>query len=324
MSVRGAALLFVFTLVIANPAIAVCVFPSVLRADVGVTVSTTGGNVRAPGSATLVDYAGETCWTYNVTATLTITQDTPALIYSQSGTRLGEYVSTLAAPAQAGSCYTSTINAQGKLIDSGLVTRIVNAGPACWVGPPDRCDRFPERCDNWRENCPIVVNTGTDPWQFTGVDNTVWFDMDGDGDKERTTWTKRDSSLAFVVRDLNGNGRVDGAGEFLGDSTLRRDGTRAAHGFEVLQELDDDGDGRVSATDAAWASLLLWTDRNHNGISDPHEIVPISGSDIRALATKYHYTGRIDPNGNSLRYRSLLLEPHGTKPYYDVFLLNER
>ena len=294
-----------------------CLLPSVVTADVGVNVSEIQSKVLAPASATVLDDTGATCFTINVTATVTITQVYPELVYTQTGTHLGEYTVTLEAPAQAGSCYNSAINAR-----SAGATATDSDGPRCWI---ERCDRSPDLCDkDWKENCPIVVRTGSGQWQFTGIEDTVFFDTDGDGDQERTTWTAAGSSIAFLARDLNGNGRIDDARELLGDKTLRRDGTTAANGFEALKELDDDGDGTVCHTDAAWSSLLLWEDLNHDGISDPGELVPISRSDILLLGTEYDYTPRLDANGNALRYRSFLRERHRTAPYYDVFFLSER
>lgn len=303
--------------IFAGTAGAECLLPFVVTADVGVTVSVIQSKVLAPASAAVLDEAGATCFTINVTATVTITQVYPELVYTQTGTHLGEYTATLEAPAQDGSCYNSAINAR-----SAGATATDSDGPRCWI---DRCDRSPDLCDkDWKENCPIVVQTGSGQWQFTGTDDTVLFDTDGDGDKERTTWTAAGASIAFLARDLNGNGRIDDARELLGDQTVRRDGTTAANGFEALKELDDDGDGAVRRTDTAWSSLLLWEDLNHDGISDPIELVPISRSDILVLGTEYDYTRRLDPNGNALRYRSFLRERHRTAPYYDVFFLSER
>jgi hypothetical protein len=55
--------------------------------------------------------------------------------------------------------------------------------------------------------------------------------------------------------------------------------------------------GSVSSDDPRFARLLLWTDRNHNGVSEPSELRPASEllSDI-GLAYEEHK--RRDGHGN--------------------------
>jgi trimeric autotransporter adhesin len=55
-----------------------------------------------------------------------------------------------------------------------------------------------------------------------------------------------------------------------------------AQGFEALSELDDNHDGVVDVTDAAWSDLLLWVDRDHDGKS-AGELTPIAESTVFSL-----------------------------------------
>jgi hypothetical protein len=43
----------------------------------------------------------------------------------------------------------------------------------------------------------------------------------------------------------------------------------------------------IDRDDALYARLKLWTDRNHNGVSDPGEIKSLSDGNIVAIAPRY-------------------------------------
>lgn len=166
---------------------------------------------------------------------------------------------------------------------------------------------------------PLVVNPDSGPWALSGLDDPVIFDIDADGDADRMAWTARDSSLAFVALDRNGNGRIDDASELFGDHTRLPNGAAAANGFEALKSHDGNDDDLIDAGDAVWSSLLLWTDANHDGISQRHELAAIAGSTIRGLSTQYRPNGRTDSHGNELRFKSQVIQEHGKGPYYDVY-----
>jgi len=181
------------------------------------------------------------------------------------------------------------------------------------VVPPceGACDPQPE--------CPLVINPGNGPWRLTGSDDTVRFDMDADGKQDTTTWTAEGAALAFLARDMNGNRQIDDGSELFGQHTRLSNGTLAANGFDALAAFDANSDGVISSSDPAWPDLLLWTDLNHNGRSEPEELTPISQSTITALDVAYTWTGRRDPDGNLFRYLGHLLANGKRHPYYDVY-----
>ena len=51
--------------------------------------------------------------------------------------------------------------------------------------------------------------------------------------------------------------------------------------------------------------MLLWTDRNHNGISEPDELQPVSGSSLKAISTDYKASKLRDQFGNEFRQRAI-------------------
>ncbi|WP_297751442.1 hypothetical protein [Hydrogenophaga sp.] len=83
----------------------------------------------------------------------------------------------------------------------------------------------------------------------------LFFDLDNTGFAERSGWVGKGDGL--LVRDLNGNGRIDSGAELFGNHTKLADGSRAAHGFHALAELDSNRDGVVDARDgeAAFARV---------------------------------------------------------------------
>ncbi len=60
--------------------------------------------------------------------------------------------------------------------------------------------------------------------------------------------------------------------------------------------------GSVSSDDPLFAQLLLWTDVNHNGISESWELRPASEL-LSDVGLSYKPTGRRDEFGNEFRFR---------------------
>ncbi len=174
---------------------------------------------------------------------------------------------------------------------------------------------------NWDGyGCPLIVNTGNGPWTLTGRNAPVAFDVNADGLKEPLGWPDADSTLAFLAHDVNGNGVIDDGAELFGIGTALPEGVRASHGFEALRQHDGNGDGRIDAADLLWTRLLLWSDANHDGVSQPQELRPITAAGITALELSYHEVGRRDEHGNMLRFQAHVISGPHRKPFYDVFL----
>lgn len=147
---------------------------------------------------------------------------------------------------------------------------------------------------------------------------SVTFDLDADGAADVVTWTAPNSSVAFLALDRNHNGRIDDGGELFGNHTRLADGGEAANGFDALAEFDVNHDGIINAADPVWPSLLLWTDRNHDGKSSPDELQPVASS-LVTLDLRYHWSGRRDRFGNMFRYESSADIGGIPRTIYDVF-----
>lgn len=178
----------------------------------------------------------------------------------------------------------------------------------CFGTPPDGpgdgyCVSHPwdEGMNYWRcEQSPIIIALGKDKsYRLSRV--PVLFDINGDGVKESIYWTREGSEDAFLALDRNGNGRIDDGTELFGDNTLPNVG----NGFEALRQLAGGIEAGAVDKDHAgdlFSRLLLWTDRNHDGESQPDELEPASGK-LDAVGLGYTDFKRRDGDGNAYRYK---------------------
>ena len=136
------------------------------------------------------------------------------------------------------------------------------------------------------------------------------FDHNHDGIRTATGWVSADDGL--LVRDLNGNGKIDNGGELFGDNTLLKNGNTAAHGYAALADLDDNGDGKIDASDAAFADLRVWRDLNQDGESQSNELLTLQDLGIQSLNTAYKDGNKNLGNGNTLAQTGSYTKTDGT------------
>jgi hypothetical protein len=155
-------------------------------------------------------------------------------------------------------------------------------------------------------NCPILIPTGnSQAIRLTTPEAGVVFDLRGTGAPVQTAWPVEGSNVALLAMDRNGNGIIDSGKELFGDSTL----PDVRNGFHALRlSGEHDGDGKLDATDPLFASLLLWTDRNHNGYSEPTELQPASDV-LEAIGLGYVHGQRRDGFGNQFKYQGWARKP---------------
>lgn len=132
-------------------------------------------------------------------------------------------------------------------------------------------------------NSPLVLNFTDHPITFMA--KKVYFDYFGDGRHPLTGWIGPE--FGFLVRDLNGNHVVDNAGELFGTETKVGSSSKATDGFNALKYLDSDFNGVIDAMDADFSKLLVWFDRNSNGISESDELVNLGALGIISLNLGY-------------------------------------
>jgi hypothetical protein len=122
---------------------------------------------------------------------------------------------------------------------------------------------------------PLILDLDGDGVELISLaDSNAHLDYGGDGFAERTGWVKADDGI--LVFDRNANGTVDGIGEMFGSATQ--------DGFEVLETLDTNADGKIDAADADFASLRVWQDANEDGISDAGELKTLAELGIASVS----------------------------------------
>ncbi len=241
-------------------------------------------------------------------------QDIPAVDYTTSGSRAGEWNETLSAPAQVGSCYSSSLNASG-----GGFTKSAAAGPACWSGPPSPPPPppVPTVCDPGHPGCggngtseePLILDLNGDGIHTTSLETApVQFDMNADGRPDLTAWTDSHTEEGLLFYDRNHNHTVDGNEELFGNRTPLPDGTTAATGVDALAAYDKrqnggNDDGQIAAGDMAWGILRVWVDRNHDGIANESETHSLGQLGIEAIDLVFERLGPeqsfgVDSSGN--------------------------
>lgn len=180
---------------------------------------------------------------------------------------------------------------------------------------------------------PILLTLGPNAFSLTSINRGVDFDLNGNGTRERVSWTAADGDDAFLWMDRNGNGVVDGGHELFGNVTplsWTTSGSSALHGFEALGwfDLSANGgvpDGAIDRNDAVFSLLRLWRDFNHDGVSQDGEILTLSGARIQRISLTVFESRRRDQYGNGFRYRAHVqaLNEHGvpvSRWAYDVYL----
>jgi hypothetical protein len=84
-------------------------------------------------------------------------------------------------------------------------------------------------------------------------------------------------------------------------------------------------DGIIDARDPMYGRLLLWTDRNHNGISEAEELQHLSDAGLVAIRTDYKASHRSDQFGNEFRQRGRVTWADGQETnVYDIWLKFDR
>jgi hypothetical protein len=178
---------------------------------------------------------------------------------------------------------------------------------------------------------PVLVDVSGDGFALTDAPGGVAFDLDGTGRPRRWSWTEAGADDAWLALDRDGNGTIDNGQELFGNFTPQPDPPAGGerHGFLALAEYDKPGqggnaDGVIDKRDSVFASLRLWQDLNHDGVSEAGELQTLPALGLALLELDYKESKRTDEHGNRFRYRAKVKDVGGAQAgrwAWDVFLV---
>ncbi len=164
-------------------------------------------------------------------------------------------------------------------------------------------------------NSPLIIDVAGNGFSLTDRAHGVLFDLNDNGTKEQIPWTSLGSDDAWLALDRNGNGIIDNGAEMFGNFTSQPPSSNP-NGFSALAVFDSprqggNGDGWIDDGDAVYSRLMLWTDANHDGVSQPTELVGPQQAGVRRIALSYREFRRIDQAGNVFRLGARLIDIRG-------------
>ena len=125
---------------------------------------------------------------------------------------------------------------------------------------------------------PVVLDLDGDGVELVSLeDSTAFYDIDGDGYRERMGWVSADDGL--LAYDKNGDGVISGREELSFVDYV----PGARTDLEGLAHFDSNGDGRLDASDAEWGRFRVWRDLDQDGESDAGELQTLAEAGISSI-----------------------------------------
>jgi len=188
-----------------------------------------------------------------------------------------------------------------------------------------------EWCDCVYYSSPILVDISGNGFALTNAVDGVSFNLNNVGGSEKIAWTRAESDDAWLAPDRNGNGIIDNGTELFGDVTPqpeiaageKKNGFRALAVYDQLAQ-SGNGDGVIDSHGAVFASLRLWQDSNHNGISEAGELHTLPSLNLASIEVECKISKKTDEFGNEFRYRAKVIDSKGSdlgRWAWDVFLV---
>jgi len=128
--------------------------------------------------------------------------------------------------------------------------------------------------DWWGWFDPLVLDLNGDGIVLLNANDVeVKFSLSHDDFAIKTSWLSADDG--FLAWDINQDGVINNLGELFGDNNQS--------GYKALSLLDSNNDGIVSQLDTQFSELLIWQDKNSDGISQADELVNLTTAGIASI-----------------------------------------
>ncbi len=161
---------------------------------------------------------------------------------------------------------------------------------------------------------PIVLDLDGDGVELVALEtSTAFFDINGDGYRERMAWVSADDG--FLAYDKDGDGLITAHDELSFASYV----PDALTDLDGLRHFDTDGDGALDPDDGEWAMFRVWQDLDQDGESDPGELRSLDEAGIRSIGlTSDGVTRKVA--GNTVFGEGKYVGPHGPRAFWDAAL----
>lgn len=123
--------------------------------------------------------------------------------------------------------------------------------------------------------------------QLPGFNNVSDFPLNPGG---KVYWPEANHPGFFLAMDRDKNGLVDKKDELFGDNNT------AINGFESLRKLDTNKDGVIDSRDKDFKRLVLWNDKNGDGISQKSELTK---AHLKLTKISLKYTQNFETRGHA-------------------------
>jgi hypothetical protein len=161
----------------------------------------------------------------------------------------------------------------------------------------------------------IVALDGS--WQnaMTSAPRGALFRLTPTMERLKVAWPRPVQQIAgWLARDRDGNGQIDDGSELYGSATSQPTPPgEPRHGFIALRTEDTNGDGLVTEADANFASMAVWFDINHDGLTQPRELQPLTSIGITSISLRYRVFGQVDSAGNQFLYEGTGVQQVGSR-----------
>ena len=162
--------------------------------------------------------------------------------------------------------------------------------------------------DDFREDeryDPLVLDTNKDGFISTTVldESTTYFDITGDGLREKVGWVSPEDAL--LVYDKNEDGQISGINEVFGNLNQS--------GFDDLkQTIDSNHDNKIDRKDELFNQLQVWNDLNGDAKVQEGELRSLDEAGVKDIDLSLVETN-IEINGNVITEASKYTTNEGTK-----------
>ena len=144
---------------------------------------------------------------------------------------------------------------------------------------------------------PVVLDLDGDGVELVSfAASTARFDMDGDGNRDRTGWVGADDGLLAI--DLNGDGIINDGSEI----SFQRFVDGAFSDLEGLAFFDTNNNGMLDGGDAQFGDFRVWQDVNQDGVSNAGELLTLGELGVESLSLSATLTGNTPGSFDNVIY----------------------